>query len=63
MRWLELFSGIGGAAQALPDGAVLRAIDHDEHAHHVYGLNHGSHAIRRNLASVCLLYTSPSPRD
>ena len=52
MRWLELFSGIGGAAQALPDGAVLRAIDHDEHAHHVYGLNHGSHAIRRNLASV-----------
>ncbi len=52
MRWLELFSGLGGAAQALPPGAVWRAIDHDEHAHAVYVTNHGDHAIRRNLASV-----------
>lgn len=52
MRWLELFSGIGGAAQALPAGAVWRAIDHDEHAHAVYVANHGDHALRRNLASV-----------
>jgi len=52
MKWLELFSGIGGAAAALPPGAVVRAVDHDEHAHQVYVANHGDHAIRRNLASV-----------
>ncbi len=52
MRWLELFSGIGGAAQALPPGAVWRAIDHDEEAHCVYVANHGDHALRRNLDSV-----------
>ena len=30
---------------------------------HAYGLSHQSKAIKQRLMSVCLLYTSPSPRD
>ncbi|NCG20757.1 MAG: DNA methyltransferase [Rhodobacterales bacterium] len=54
MRVLELFSGIGGAAQALPKSAqVVCAVDQNVYARSVYKANYPGHRIEAwNLATL-----------
>lgn len=53
MRWLELFSGIGGAAAALgARGEVVRAVDQSPYAGRVYRHNYDHPLESWNLAGV-----------
>lgn len=52
MRILELFSGIGGLAEAAGDHTVVAAVDHDRRAQQVYAANFDHRREVKNLVSV-----------
>lgn len=52
MRILELFSGIGGLAEAAAGHEVVAAVDHDHRAQRVYAANFDHRREVKNLASV-----------
>jgi site-specific DNA-cytosine methylase len=52
VRILELFSGIGGLAEAAGDHTVVAAVDHDLRVQRVYAANFDHRREVKNLASV-----------
>ncbi len=52
MNVLELFSGIGGLAEAASDHRIVAAVDHDRRAQQVYAANFAHRREVKNLVSV-----------